>query len=78
MLCPVADTPVSCVLQKQSKKCFDSADWQMQKQKQGSSPQSEPTLADMLGLREGSTEILPAKFAPLPVPPRRLSNLGDS
>ena len=78
MLCPVADTHVSCVPQKQSKKCFDSADWQMQKQKQGSRPQSEPTLADMLGLREGSTEILPAKMAPMPVPPRRLSNLGDS
>ena len=70
-----ADQRLACA-QKQARKCFDSADYAMMQHK--GTPYPERSLADLFAHGEGSTEMLPVKLEPTPMPPRRLSNLGDS
>ena len=61
--------PTRCLLQKNSRKCFDSADWALSK---GGNAVELPAEQHM--------DSLPVRIQPptTPVMPRRLSNLGGS
>ncbi|KAK9802948.1 hypothetical protein WJX72_005992 [[Myrmecia] bisecta] len=61
---------------RNSRKCFDSADYALAAQAQREGRPLEAPLG-VLGL-EQPIESLQPKLQPSPVPARRLSNLGDS
>lgn len=68
---------LSLALQRSSKKCFDSADWVMEKEaKSPEGSSKEPPRSPIL-LMEPAESLLP-KLEPSPIPPRRISNLGEN